>query len=103
MTEKFERPEWYQKIQIEEFKKMNERLDKIEADILKRRSPCEPTKAQQNRKLLINATASVVTLSTLAFLAWLSGYNFDSRGDAVAIYAGMAILFSAFPFVIGRD
>jgi hypothetical protein len=103
MTEKFEKPEWYQKVLIEDYKKMNARLDKIEADMLKRRSPSEPTKAQQNRKLLINATASVVTLSTLAFLAWLSGYNFDSRSGDVAIYAGMAILFSAFPFVIGRS
>jgi hypothetical protein len=70
MTEKFEKPEWYQKVLIEDYKKMNERLDKIEADMLKRRSQSKPTKAQQNRKLLINATAAAIlfTLSTLAFL-----------------------------------
>ena len=73
MTEKFEKPEWYKKSQIEDYKKMNERLAKIDAelaDMLKPRFPSEPTKAQQNRKLLINATAAVIlsTLSTLAFL-----------------------------------
>lgn len=34
-------------------------------------------------------------LAFYAFLAWLSGFNFDRRGDDVAVFTFLAIAFSA--------
>jgi hypothetical protein len=89
-----------------DYEKMNVKLAKIEAeldDMLKPRFPSEPTKAQQNKKLLINATASVAILFICALLAWLNGYNFDSRGYGVSVYTGCSILLASLPLVLQRE
>ena len=51
-----------------------------------------------NKKIIIATVLILIVSAFSAFIAWCSGYNFDERKPAVALWIGMTIVF-CFPIL----